>query len=849
MNHRLTITAGLAVVLASLSIFAVIQGIGWFYAGIGAVIAVAAAGTATRLSAVPAAIWATILTALAVVPLLSGPAWPARLGGLALVAIVAASASRQRILPVIAHAASYLAALLVYLNLVYAGPESLARLVPSARSLRYLGTLISQGGDERAYSPPVPGHPGVGLLAAGGIGVIAIVVDLLAVRMRRPAIAGLPLLVLFSVPVATNVKDAGLGEAIAFCLGISGYLALLSADGRERLRLWGRLVTFWPSGTDDRTGQSPDTRALAVSGRRIGMAAVGLGLIVPLLLPGLKIHDLFATRGSGQRSGCCAPSLPQPLVQMQGMLHDSPAEQVLSYTTTASDPDQQYLQVYVLNYDSASGQWTQQKAGNTVQVGSGPLASPPGQTGRIGYITVRTRITMDQVTGYGGETSYLPLPYAPTAVHVTGPGWQESRSTLVVSGNQALSRLGYSVTSKEPDPAAGQLDPHGRVPAAISRADAGYSGADRRELTVIAEQAVRGAATPLEQATDLQDWLAQTGGFTYSVSTSLPNSAGGLVRFLTEVRRGDCQQFSFAMAILARLIGIPSRVAVGFTAGRQQKDGRWLVTTEDAHAWPELYLAGAAGCGSSRRRRAAPSARAPRQLRSTRRCLRPTIAAHRPARRRSPPRGRARRRRTRGLRAGLHQFEQGRGAAAVPRSGRRGGGFPWLPVAACLIAALAITPRLVRSGTRRMRWRAARGDADLARAAWRELQDDLADYGIALRPSESARAAAARVGADASLDDAALAALRHIAAAEERARYARAPLAGGSLRAEVALVRRALARNASWPERLRALLMPPSTLDPVHSGIRQLADIFGWLDAAAFRLRRRGPAVPARRAG
>ncbi|HBW18324.1 MAG TPA: hypothetical protein DEH11_04590, partial [Actinobacteria bacterium] len=82
MNHRLTITAGLAVVLASLSIFAVIQGIGWFYAGIGAVIAVAAAGTATRLSAVPAAIWATILTALAVVPLLSGPAWPARLGGL-----------------------------------------------------------------------------------------------------------------------------------------------------------------------------------------------------------------------------------------------------------------------------------------------------------------------------------------------------------------------------------------------------------------------------------------------------------------------------------------------------------------------------------------------------------------------------------------------------------------------------------------------------------------------------------------------------------------------------------------------------------------------------------------------
>ena len=55
--------------------------------------------------------------------------------------------------------------------------------------------------------------------------------------------AGLPLLVLFSVPVATNVKNVGLGLTVAFCLGITGYLALLAADGRERLRMWGRLVT------------------------------------------------------------------------------------------------------------------------------------------------------------------------------------------------------------------------------------------------------------------------------------------------------------------------------------------------------------------------------------------------------------------------------------------------------------------------------------------------------------------------------------------------------------------------------------------------------------------------------
>ncbi len=78
--------------------------------------------------------------------------------------------------------------------------------------------------------------------------------------------AGLPLLVLFSVPVATNVKNATVGLTLAFCLGITGYLALLAADGRQRLRLWGRLVTVWQETPDDEDARGPDTRAA----RRVG---------------------------------------------------------------------------------------------------------------------------------------------------------------------------------------------------------------------------------------------------------------------------------------------------------------------------------------------------------------------------------------------------------------------------------------------------------------------------------------------------------------------------------------------------------------------------------------------------
>jgi len=79
--------------------------------------------------------------------------------------------------------------------------------------------------------------------------------------------------VLVSVPITTSAKQGPVGATIAFCLAITGYLAVLSADGRDRLRIWGRLVTLWQSKDGDERGRGPDTRALAASGRRFASFA------------------------------------------------------------------------------------------------------------------------------------------------------------------------------------------------------------------------------------------------------------------------------------------------------------------------------------------------------------------------------------------------------------------------------------------------------------------------------------------------------------------------------------------------------------------------------------------------
>jgi hypothetical protein len=273
VNQRLPAIAAFACIAASLSLHSVVAGNGWLGTGIGAVIVVFAAGMLTRLRSLPAVAATTFLVLIAVVPLLTSATWAGRIGGLVLVLFAAAGASGPRVLQAIASLLTYLASLLIYVNLVFAGRgSSYGWIIPSRASMTVLSHLAGDAFAEFKYSPPVMDLRGVSLVAGAGIGLVAITVDILAVRLRRPAVAGLPLLLLFSVPVASNVKSFGAAQMGCFAAGLGGYLALLSADGRDRLRMWGRLVTFRYTQAADESGAGPDTRDLAASGRRIGLA-------------------------------------------------------------------------------------------------------------------------------------------------------------------------------------------------------------------------------------------------------------------------------------------------------------------------------------------------------------------------------------------------------------------------------------------------------------------------------------------------------------------------------------------------------------------------------------------------
>src|SRR4029453_14354329 len=150
----------------------------------------------------------------------------------------------------------------------------------------------------------------------------------------------------------------------------------------------------------------------------------------------------------------------------------------------------------------------------------------------------------------------------------------------------------YTVVSQVPDIEAGDLEgpvDYRDYPQLAPYLETGTLDREVRERADAVVQAKK-ATTPFDKALAIQDYL-RSSEFRYNLNVPALSAGGNqLRRFLTQVREGYCEQFAIAMAMMARQVDIPSRVAVGFTAG-ELVDNDWVqVPTPAAPAWPELWF-------------------------------------------------------------------------------------------------------------------------------------------------------------------------------------------------------------------------------------------------------------------
>jgi transglutaminase-like putative cysteine protease len=112
-------------------------------------------------------------------------------------------------------------------------------------------------------------------------------------------------------------------------------------------------------------------------------------------------------------------------------------------------------------------------------------------------------------------------------------------------------------------------------------------GTPYEDMYALARRLATGAATPYDAAHRIELYLRAN----YKYQQDVPNRTYPLPAFLSEDRAGYCQQFSGTMALMLRMLGIPSRVATGFAPGARDPDqNNYLVNDTDAHNWVEVYF-------------------------------------------------------------------------------------------------------------------------------------------------------------------------------------------------------------------------------------------------------------------
>ena len=304
--------------------------------------------------------------------------------------------------------------------------------------------------------------------------------------------------------------------------------------------------------------------------------------------------------------------------------------------------------------------------------------------------------------------------------------------------------------------------------------------------------------SPYAAVVALERWFRSSGGFAYDEQPRLTPGVPPLAAFVLRTKRGYCQHYAGAMALMLRYLGIPARVAAGFTSGRYDRDTKtWTVTDHEAHTWVEAWFDGygwlpfdpTPGRGQLSGAYTASSAGfTPAEVLALIEASGGSSTAF------------GNELSLRRLGDELRVQNTGRGGSRAPEIAEKGGSL--LALLALVGGGLVLLIALAKLAVRRGRY-LTRDPHAVVRAFRAELGDYLRDQKVAV-PESATLAELGRV-----LErDVGVPAGRFVTAASE-ARYGPPARAAGSARRarrEAAAVRRALRRTLPRSERLRGLL-------------------------------------------
>lgn len=632
-------------------------------------------------------------------------------------------------------------------------PETLKVIVPTGDTFVRLGELAANAQDtivgERA--PVAAGKPIV-LLIAASFGLLMIVSDSLLQRAHAAVLIGVLLIAVFITPAMISGDTP---SPWIFVL-VAGLWLVLLRSRTATTSLAGRTVV-----------------PAAVLGAAALIASVGFVAATP---------DVSAVASSwGKPPPAVFGRGINPILELGQNLRRNSTSQALTYSTTAAEA--QYLKVATLR-DFTGKTWRPTRPSRL-----DPLEGQLGIFSEIVVEPVRTTITIKRL-----RSSMLPVPYPAVGVVEGLEGdWVFQKPGMTLTSSQDDSRgQTYTVPSLDVRPTAEQMRSLNAYAGPLLDS---YVQLPEKMPKIIAETArevTANATNDYDRVVALQTWFRSGGGFRYSETAPVSDDYDGngvdLIAKFLDVRAGYCVHFASAMAVMARTLDIPARIAVGYAPGSRigTTDGvnQYEATSDDLHAWVEIYFQGAGWT------RFDPTT----SVGSATRFAEPARAgsddpAESPeATQNQQNRGRA------------DRLDSGSASSVVVT--KTSSRTAWVTLGG--LVALGAVPFGLR--TLRRRWRLRHGRQDVA-ALWRELQDEARDFGIVVSAADTPRGFAGRLSERGQIDAEALEALL---TRVELARFARTQTQDGDGLADLAAVVTSIRTGASWRQRLVATLLPRS---------------------------------------
>jgi hypothetical protein len=503
----------------------------------------------------------TLCAATALSGVIDGSVW---LGHVAVAIIVVAGAGiglRALRVPILLIGLSQLMAL-SFLVVALFTSEGIFGFIPGPKAIDQLGdvlraavTVIQTG------VPPVEPTTPILCLVVIAIGLVAVLVDALAVAAGTPAASGLVLLCVYAVPA--SLADEML-PWWSFVLGAGSYALLLWVDGNHRHQVW--------------RGRSSRTTGLAIG--------APTALVAVAMLLSLATGETVTAIGTvGQLPGNAGTEIGtggyqlKAFTSLRGMLNQKGNQEM--FRTRGLPEDHRYLRATTLKTYTANEGWGIGQGMPSGTPLSGDLPYEPGRTSDGPPIRI-------EIEAVNSKDNWAPVYGSPRRIEGIPGDIRYDEISGAVYARRPRQLPKYVEFADMAQPTFEQLRAATAADGSVGNQYMELPPLDNR-ITRLARDLTAGKTNQWDKVLALKNYFAPDNGFTYKTQTAPASDADALSDFLFKGKTGYCEQYASAMAVLVRAAGIPSRVAIGYTSGFQMTDYR-SVTTQDAHAWVEVFF-------------------------------------------------------------------------------------------------------------------------------------------------------------------------------------------------------------------------------------------------------------------